>query len=138
MQRAAASKDSSGAIKSENFVASRGKSKRQRLSPLSAQVPDPATPQSSDLEAISAALAVEEAKRREVIAKQAAEAGETQWVLEFPESSKAADQNSLLSFVVAAGAPDPEADELFYSGRTAFGNFKRKVCGRLFIVFLFL
>lgn len=90
--------------------------KRQRLSAPSS----PGTPQ-SDLDAISAALAVEEEKRREAISKQAAEAGETQWVLDIP----AATSNPTQPLVVAADSLDTE-DDIPQGGRRAYGNFKRK------------
>lgn len=54
-------------------------SKRQRLSTGSSF---PATT-SSDYEAVRAALAAEELKRAQAIERQAAEAGETRWVLSF-------------------------------------------------------
>lgn len=77
------------------------------------------TPQ-SDLEAISAALAAEEEKRREAIARQAAEAGESEWVLDIP----AANYNPQ-PIVLAADSLDAE-DEAPQGGRRAYGNFMRK------------
>jgi hypothetical protein len=104
--------------------------KRQRLSssnnrsPIS---PIPAQHPSSDLQAISAALEAQERKRAEAVALQAAEAGETQWVLNFP-SAPAADLNNPGAnepWILEAGSLDVE-DEDLDSGRRSYGNFKRK------------
>lgn len=74
----------------------------------------------SDLEAISAALAAEEEKRREAISRQAAEAGESEWVLDIP----AANYNPQ-PIVLVADSLDAE-DEAPRGGRRAYGNFTRK------------
>lgn len=108
--------------------------KRPRLSATSS----PATP-SSDLQAISAAIAAEEQKRAEAVARQAAEAGETEWVLDFPgaEGSKTApagyyEAGSVLSaypgqpLIVPAGSLDADDEDMVYGGRRSYGNFKRK------------
>lgn len=79
--------------------------------------PSPVTQPASDLEAISAAIAAEEEKRRQAIARQAAEAGETEWVLDY------ADQGHAPQPYVVADSLDAE-DE--HQGRQAFGNFRRK------------
>lgn len=94
-------------------------SKRTRLSTESS--PEPAAKPSSDLEAISAAIAAEEEKRREALSKQAAEAGDTEWVLDYPGVQQAA-----RPVVVAAGSLDDDDDEESYGGRQSYGNFKRK------------
>lgn len=111
--------------------------KRPRLSATSS----PATPSqpSSDLQAISAAIAAEEQKRAEAVARQAAEAGETEWVIEFPgaEANSTApagyyEAESVLSaypgqpMIVAAGSLDAEDEDMLYGGRRSYGNFKRK------------
>lgn len=91
--------------------------KRPRLSNEAAS---PGTP-GSELDAINAALAAEEGKRREAIARQAAEAGETEWVLDYPTPTQFPQQ----PLVVAADSLDTEGDVL-RGGRHSFGNFKRK------------
>ncbi|KAI9868881.1 MAG: hypothetical protein M1830_005498, partial [Pleopsidium flavum] len=81
MQRAAASSPSSPQTPEQSSP------KRQKLFNDSS----PATP-SADLQAIQAALAVEEAKRSEALERQAAEAGESKWVLSFqPENASLVD-----------------------------------------------
>ncbi|KAJ5182431.1 hypothetical protein N7492_000047 [Penicillium capsulatum] len=90
--------------------------KRQRVSDANG----PSTPQ-SDLDAISAALAAEEAKRRDAITRQAAEAGETEWTLDIP----AATSTPTRPLVVAADSLDAE-DSILRGGRRAYGNFERK------------
>lgn len=87
---------------------------------LSTEASSPGTPQ-SELDAINAALAAEDEKRREAIARQAAEAGETEWVLDIPAAAQSPQQ----PLVVAADSLDTE-DDVLQGGRQAFGNFKRK------------
>ncbi|KAH8702038.1 hypothetical protein BGW36DRAFT_424330 [Talaromyces proteolyticus] len=93
--------------------------KRPRLSAPSS----PAQPL-SDLEAVNAALAAEEQKRAEAITRQAAEAGESEWVLDYhgtggsPVSAYPAKPS-----ILAADSLDTEPQE---SGRRSFGNFKPK------------
>lgn len=118
MQRAAASKESSQSQPSESSKTPTPK--RPRLS-TEAQLSDSADEPSSDLEAISAALAAEEEKRKEALSRQAAEAGESEWVLEYPGSGNISQQQPV---VVAAGSLDD--DDISYGGRQAYGNFKRK------------
>ncbi|KAI9042037.1 uncharacterized protein KD926_006161 [Aspergillus affinis] len=86
-----------------------------------AQNESPATPQ-SDLEAISAALAAEEEKRREAVNRQAAEAGESEWVLDFDGAAQYTPQPR----VVTANSLDADDDDMMYGGRQSYGNFKRK------------
>jgi hypothetical protein len=76
-------------------------SKRQRLS-TGSSFP---TTTSSDYEAVRAALAAEELKRAQAIERQAAEAGETRWVLSFrdPEESGEGKGRELALKVVSAG-----------------------------------
>ena len=126
MKRAAASKESSQSQPSE--ASKTPTPKRPRLS-TEAQLSDSADEPSSDLEAISAAIAAEEEKRKEALSRQAAEAGETEWVLEYPGSGNASQQPPA---VIAAGSLDD--DDVSYGGRQAYGNFKRKkntVCSYL-------
>lgn len=106
MQRAAAS----AAANEPQSTAETPSPKRQRGT-------SPTTPQ-SDLEAISAALAAEEDRRREAVNRQAAEAGETEWVLDFETAPTPQPR------VVLADSLDAE-DEV-YGGRQSYGNFKRK------------
>ena len=115
MQRAAATAAAKDAqTPSDN---TEPKPKRQRQSSESGAA---ATPQ-AELDAISAALAAEEDKRREAIARQAAEAGETHWVLDIP----AAPPSPAQPLVVAADSLDAE-DNILQGGRRGFGNFTRK------------
>jgi hypothetical protein len=115
MQRAAAS---AATKEPQSLTPDEGKHtpKRPRLSTEPAS---PSTPQ-SDLEAISAALAAEEEKRREAITRQAAEAGESEWVLDIP-----AVNYSPQPIVLSADSLDTEGD-IPQGGRRAYGNFKRK------------
>ncbi|KAF5860593.1 hypothetical protein ETB97_001367 [Aspergillus alliaceus] len=100
-------------------------SKRPRVAPGEHSQSPAGTP-SNDLEAISAALAEEEEKRREAILRQAAESGETEWVLNFSQEN-AVNQYAPPPFIVADDSLDADNDEdLAYGGRQAYGNFKRK------------
>lgn len=93
--------------------------KRARLSTEAQSPGTPGTPQ-AELDAINAALKAEEDKRRAAAARQAAEAGETEWVLDIPAASYPSQP-----MVVAADSLDTEGDTP-RGGRRAFGNFKRK------------
>ncbi|OKL64540.1 hypothetical protein UA08_00481 [Talaromyces atroroseus] len=95
--------------------------KRQRLSSSSRAESTP----NSDLEAVNAALAAEEQKRAEAVARQAAEAGETNWVLDFSANPAAAAPSSQ-PMIVAADSLDAENQAMAYGGRTSYGNFQRK------------
>lgn len=87
---------------------------------LSTEAASPGTPQ-SDLDAISEALKAEEQKRRDAIMRQAAEAGESEWVLDIPAANVSPPQ----PYAVAADSLDVE-DDAEVGGRRAFGNFTRK------------
>lgn len=115
MQRAAAS---AATKEPQSPAASDGKHtpKRPRLS---TEPDSPSTPQ-SDLEAIAAALAAEEEKRREAMARQAAEAGESEWVLDVPVGSYTPQP-----IVLSADSLDAE-DDRPQGGRRGYGNFMRK------------
>ncbi|CAG7915596.1 unnamed protein product [Penicillium olsonii] len=121
MQRAAASKEAASKEAASKVIPapsedSKGrKSKRPRLST------EAESPRNSDMDAIAAALAAEEEKRQQAVARAAAEAGETHWVLDVP----AAPQRSSQPVVVAADSLDADDDD-YSGGRQAFGNFKRK------------
>lgn len=90
--------------------------KRRRLS---TEAESSGTPQ-SDLDAISAALNAEEQKRRDAVMRQAADAGESQWVLDIPVANVRPAQ----PYAVAADSLDVEDKSV--GGRRAFGNFQRK------------
>lgn len=116
MQRAAAT----AATKEPQSPAASEDGKRTPKRPrLSTELGSSSTPQ-SDLEAISAALAAEEEKRREAIARQAAEAGESEWVLDVPAVSYTPQP-----IVLSADSLDAEGD-IPQGGRRAYGNFMRK------------
>ena len=102
--------------------------KRQRKS---MEHQSPSTPQ-ADLDAIAAAIAAEEQKRQEVIARQAAEAGETHWVLDVPAANSPPPQPQ--SYVMATESLDVD-DDISFGGRRGFGNFKRKIVSLLFCIY---
>ncbi|CAP96364.1 hypothetical protein E8E15_004969 [Penicillium rubens] len=111
MRRAAAAKET----QSPSSDDSPHNSKRPRLST------EAESPRTSDMEAITAALAAEEEKRQQAVARAAAEAGETHWVLDVP----AMPQSTQQPVVLAADSLDAE-DDTYSGGRRAYGNFKRK------------
>ncbi|KAL4923367.1 uncharacterized protein BDV17DRAFT_245293 [Aspergillus undulatus] len=122
MQRAAAS-----AASKENAQptsASESKESTPKKRRVSGVDDSPTTP-SSDLEAISAALAQEEEKRRYAISRQAAEAGETEWVLDFG-GADAVGQYAQQPLVLADSSLDADDDDLGLGGRQVYGNFKKK------------
>lgn len=125
MQRAAAtaaSKEPQSADDSDPHTP-----KRQRLSAEAESHSPGADP--ANLETISAAVAAEEDKRREAISRQAAEAGETEWVLDY---SGGFGQYAPQPNVVAADSLDAE-DEID-GGRKSFGNFRRKKTGVCYLL----
>lgn len=94
----------------------------QTPSPKRARLSAPSSPaNNADLQAVNAALAEEERKRAEAVARQAAEAGESEWVLDFqgPGGVPGATQ----PVIVAADSLDGEFED---SGRMSFGGFKPK------------
>lgn len=117
MQRAAATAAANEPPQSQAEDASPHTPKRARVS-TGPGSPSPSTQPASELEAISAAVAAEDQKRKDAIARQAAEAGETEWVLDYVDHAHAPQP-----YVIAADSLDAE-DE--HQGRQAFGNFKRK------------
>ncbi|KAF7125475.1 hypothetical protein CNMCM5793_001714 [Aspergillus hiratsukae] len=126
MQRAAAtaaSKEVPQTSSAEQSTTSTPKRPRLSSEGLSQS---PGATQSSDLEAISAALAAEEEKRREALARQAADAGETEWVLDYSGAEDTGNEYASPPLVIAAGSLDADDDDLAYGGRQAYGNFKRK------------
>ncbi|OJJ44004.1 hypothetical protein ASPZODRAFT_135436 [Penicilliopsis zonata CBS 506.65] len=123
MQRAAAGKKDSPGVSAEE---SRSPTPKRPKHAGRDQQQSPAAPRSSDLEAISAAIAAEEDKRREAIARQAAEAGETEWVLDFPETAESSYQRAQSPLVIAADSLDAEDEDTMLGGRKCFGNYQRK------------
>ncbi|KAJ5466594.1 hypothetical protein N7539_009550 [Penicillium diatomitis] len=116
MKRAAAS---AAAKEPQIPAATDDDDKRAKKPRLSTEAEGSRTSQ-SDLEAMSAAMAAEEAKRREAIARQAAEAGESEWVLDIPYAP-----TDPQPIVLSADSLDAE-DDLPQGGRRAYGNFTRK------------
>ncbi|EAW14908.1 uncharacterized protein ACLA_003200 [Aspergillus clavatus NRRL 1] len=126
MQRAAATAATKEASQPSSAAGSpKPISKRQRLS-TDGLSPSPGATPSSDLEAISAALAAEEEKRREALARQAADAGESEWVLDYPGAVETGEEYAAEPLVIAADSLDADDDDLVNGGRQAYGNFKRK------------
>jgi hypothetical protein len=79
------------------------------------------------LDAVNAALAAEEQRRADAIARQAAEAGETNWVLDFEGPAVAAmTAASSQPMIVAADSLDAEDQELSNGGRKTYGGFKSR------------
>ncbi|CAI7655080.1 unnamed protein product [Penicillium palitans] len=111
MRRAAAAKET----QSPSSDASPHNPKRPRLST------EAESPRTSDMDAIAAALAAEEEKRQQAVARAAAEAGETHWVLDVPATPQSTQQ----PMVLAADSLDAD-DDTYSGGRRAYGNFKRK------------
>jgi hypothetical protein len=96
----------------------------------------------ADKQAVQAALAVEEAKRRAALERQAAEAGDTHWILNFKEDANTSSSLAKSTFqIVEAGfasidncSPGKtlityEEDSLSESpaaiGRRSYGKFNR-------------
>ncbi|KAL3463661.1 hypothetical protein BJX64DRAFT_115250 [Aspergillus heterothallicus] len=123
MQRAAASsaaKESSQPESASNSQASTPK--KRRVSPSPAGSPSATRP--SDMEAISAAIAEEEEKRREAIARQAAEAGESEWFIDYDGADSA--QYAQPPVVLADYSFNADDDDVAYGGRQVYGNYKKK------------
>ncbi|EKV11018.1 putative zinc knuckle protein [Penicillium digitatum] len=111
MRRAAAAKETQSLSSDDSLH----NSKRPRLST------EAESPRTSDMDAIAAALAAEEEKRQQAVARAAAEAGETHWVLDIPTTPQSTQQPMIL----AADSLDAD-DDTYSGGRRAYGNFKRK------------
>lgn len=134
MQRAAASSPTTSPS-----VPSEPSSKRQRLGDGS-----PATP-SADAQAVHDALAAEELKRTQALERQAADAGETKWVLSFKDQQPIAAHTPMrivtagYSTIDSAGgahtdtADDDESETMRpgLPGRRSFGKFNRAIEVRL-------
>jgi hypothetical protein len=69
-------------------------------------------------------LAEEEEKRRDAIARQAAEAGETEWFLDFDGADST--QYAQPPVVLADYSLDADDDDIGYGGRQVYGNYKKK------------
>lgn len=97
----------------------------------------------ADRKAIQAALASEEAKRQAALEKQAAEAGDTRWVLSFEDQQHSAPSPVLALRVVQTGFANLDAspslprfsdeeseDTAVMIGRRSFGRFNKalEVC----------
>lgn len=81
---------------------------------------------SSDVQAISAAVKAEEDKRAAAVAKQAAEAGETEWVLGFPAGTVAEVRNQPNVISLGSYDADETGQEAECDGRRGYGGYKRK------------
>lgn len=122
MQRAAASAASKESSQPASPSESKDSTPKKRR--VSAGPDSPVAP-SSDMEAISAALAEEEERRRDAISRQAAEAGETEWVLDFG-GTDAVTQYAPQPLVVADTSLDADDADMDYGGRQVYGNYKKK------------
>ncbi len=92
----------------------------------------------ADVTAVQSALASEEAKRQGALEKQAAEAGDTRWVLRFEDEELSAASSPLKMRVVQAGfanidsslsdiriTEDNLEDKPVMVGRRSFGRFNK-------------
>lgn len=128
MQRATASPSSTPSTPSEP------PSKKQRMSNGSARSTPSSTPR-SDAERLEEALAAEEQKRAAALHREAADRGETKWVLSFQEPQGTESPLRIVSAGYATldvGKPrsseDDEVEERpQVTGRRSFGNFNRTV-----------
>ncbi|KAL2833614.1 hypothetical protein BJY01DRAFT_90517 [Aspergillus pseudoustus] len=123
MQRAAASaaaKESSRPESASNSAASTPKKRRVSASPAES----PSATRPSDMEAISAAIAEEEEKRREAVARQAAEAGESEWFIDYDGADSI--QYAQAPVVLADYSLDADDDDITHGGRQVYGNYKKK------------
>ncbi|PGH09776.1 hypothetical protein GX51_00460 [Blastomyces parvus] len=100
--------------------------KRQKTSSHSASAPSTPARSNADLEAISAAIRAEEEKRAAAIARQAAEAGEEEWVIEYPPGTFPEPPSQTVMDGGAAYGFGDGGDEEVMGGRLSFGGFKRK------------
>ncbi|KAI1982438.1 hypothetical protein LOZ53_000146 [Ophidiomyces ophidiicola] len=131
MQRAAAASTSTPATPASEKSAAPAElttpSPKRRKVSADTSSNSPLTPSSSDLKAISAAVKAEEEKRAAAIAKQAADAGETEWVLEFPAGT-------ITNLPSAKTDSNPAIEEPVDGGRRSYGNYKKKAkplnCGK--------
>ena len=110
--------------------------KRQKLTESESSTsgtPASATPKSTDLQAVSAALAAEEKSRSEARLRSAAAGGETEWILELPGTNGSTNGDLRVENDSADHVQDDEAagaeDDIWPDhavGRRSYGAFKRK------------
>jgi len=133
MQRAAASPSS--ATNTPNREVNGSSAKRRKLTdsePSTPGTPTYSTPQSTDMRAISAALAEEERVRSAARMRMvAAEGGETEWILNLPGARTVTSGNAPIKSAATSDAQDDqdEEDEIWQTrtiGRRSYGAFKRK------------
>lgn len=137
MQRAAASSPLSPSTPDQPSA------KRQRTDSIASPLTAFDVNALADEKAVEIALATEEAKRQIALDKQAAEAGDTRWVLNFEQNGQrgSGTRDSLrvqpASFAAidrsAVSAPkviyekDDSLDQPVMAGRRSFGKFNRKL-----------
>merc|ERR1712000_161133 len=135
MQRAAHSSPSAASPSSPDEPSP----KRRRTDLTSASTPSKVNVDAlADRKAIQAALASEEAKRQAALEKQAAEAGDTRWVLSFEDQQHSAPSPVLALRVVQTGFANLDAsppqprfteneseDQAPMVGRRSFGRFNK-------------
>jgi hypothetical protein len=138
MQRAAASSTRSPSASGNTPIrdgSSPPSAKRQKLTDSESSAPGTPvspTPQSTDLRAMSAAVAAEEKSRSEARLRSAAEGGETEWVLILPGVNGSTNGNIRTENGNAnrmQEAEEMEDDEIWQDrtvGRLSYGGFKRK------------
>jgi hypothetical protein len=131
MQRAAASSP-----QSDLSTSYQSSPKRQKISENGYS-----TPTSTNLQAVQAALAEEEAMRQEALDRQGNAAGETKWVLSFKEGDKLGRKSQPLRVVEASYAMIDSSPETLnvsgennepwrqgnVAGRRSFGRFNRQL-----------
>lgn len=133
MQRAAASSSPAGPTIPDEPSPKRRRTDSNSSTPTRINVDSLA-----DRTAVQAALASEEAKRQAALEKQAAEAGDTRWVLSFEDQKLVAASSPLALRVIQAGfanidsspseiriAEDDLEDKPVMVGRRSFGKFNK-------------
>ncbi|GAB7360600.1 hypothetical protein MBLNU230_g0481t1 [Neophaeotheca triangularis] len=131
MQRSAASPSSS---EPQTPNTTEPPSKKQRLSNGTINTPPSAT-RTPEQQAVDKALADEERKRNAALERQARDAGETKWVLNYKEPEVGRREKepgfevvnagfSTIDADGAAGSEDEDEDGAGFKGRQSFGNFK--------------
>lgn len=138
MQRAAASSTRSPSASGSTPIRDGSgppSAKRQKLTDSESSAPGTPvspTPQSTDLHAVSAAVAAEEMSRSEARLRSAAEGGETEWVLDLPGVNRSTNGNTRAVDGNADSVQEDEEivdDEIWQDrtvGRLSYGGFKRK------------
>jgi hypothetical protein len=138
MQRAAASSTRSPSASGSTPIRDSSgppPAKRQKLTDSESSPPGTPvspTPQSTDLRAVSAAVAAEEMSRSEARLRSAAEGGETEWVLDLAGVNGSTNGNTRAVDGNADRVQEDEEivdDEIWQDhtvGRLSYGGFKRK------------